>query len=1028
MANAATTQASSASETTGTPIPLAYGYVWATGKRAEYYMLQNTGSSYLDYTRVGIWLLGHGEWDGPSELWINDLLTLEGTVTPTTFGPSTTAPPGFSGQQWVGALDGGPALVFNFHSGTDATIGAGLTPSSSGPDQGVDVLFAQFPPAIQPLAYNRIAYYAIMRKQPIKNQTNDHRNDPSQWTDINPIGLWRALRCRLFDADGNMTGYAFTTNPAWHFVDVLLRRKLMPEYNITQSHGATDLTQAVRARFDWPSIYASAQYFDEILANGRRRFQGSYAFSSQTSLQAALEQILLCCRSFMSEYAGKIALKCDMPRSSVFTFSRQHILPGSFEAGDQTLHTAANRYIATFRDLLVPQCAAIQSITCTGNGRPVVTTTEPHPLMAGDRIAIGGTDTLYDGEWVVYSVPPVINPGTPSETDPTTFVVDSKGANYPTSVGAGGGVGLLYSRFALRSPEFWHKQNMLARGAVGLNIARIRNKVKQEFDYATSTYDQASRISRYERDRTLGLDVSPYVTPPFMKLRTSLFAMDGSGNLACAIQPGDHITVDDTVSVPYAGEYEVLDPLVVYPPTSQAASNDGSLVLTPAQESGEIEFSLGPYNEAVMYDDSDDQQAGWLSVPGSDPGNDSNYTGIDLASGNFVFFSGQLPTGNQFQLPSTGYPAGNMLAWASPASAVINYHSASTVQLCSVSADRILTLIYNDLGSVTWGGNVNYAALSWLSSDVPTVSNGITWLELTLLGGEKILFGQGVVADGTAIVLPAGYTTDKMFAVAFAHDMPHSSHIMYFCGAYVDASNVVHLDASDNTGHTWHGNAAVLVFAWQNNMGTVTTETVSGASWMEIVLSNGKKFGAGCQKGMANGSTFSVPAAAGTAASLQVIVGSSDGTYSSPSNHAQGIGSCYLDGSNVVHITFNDGSGDVWYGTADIFAIYCEPGTAAPTLVTVSPSSATLAQGATLQFTAAVAGNTNTSVTWSVDGVTGGSPTVGTIDSTGLYTAPFAEGTHTITATSVADGTAQGTAAVAVSAAGSSGGWTINGS
>lgn len=41
MANASTTQSSSASETTGTPIALAYGYAWATGKRAEYYQLQN---------------------------------------------------------------------------------------------------------------------------------------------------------------------------------------------------------------------------------------------------------------------------------------------------------------------------------------------------------------------------------------------------------------------------------------------------------------------------------------------------------------------------------------------------------------------------------------------------------------------------------------------------------------------------------------------------------------------------------------------------------------------------------------------------------------------------------------------------------------------------------------------------------------------------------------------------------------------------------------------------------------------------
>ena len=72
MPNSPTTLSSSACDTTGTPIPLSYGYVWATGKRANYYMLENTGNNNMDYTRTGMWLLGHGEWDGCTELWIND--------------------------------------------------------------------------------------------------------------------------------------------------------------------------------------------------------------------------------------------------------------------------------------------------------------------------------------------------------------------------------------------------------------------------------------------------------------------------------------------------------------------------------------------------------------------------------------------------------------------------------------------------------------------------------------------------------------------------------------------------------------------------------------------------------------------------------------------------------------------------------------------------------------------------------------------------------------------------------------------
>src|SRR5690348_12228997 len=56
--------------------------------------------------------------------------------------------------------------------------------------------------------------------------------------------------------------------------------------------------------------------------------------------------------------------------------------------------------------------------------------------------------------------------------------------------------------------------------------------------------------------------------------------------------------------------------------------------------------------------------------------------------------------------------------------------------------------------------------------------------------------------------------------------------------------------------------------------------------------------------------------------------------------------------------------------------------------VTVSPSSATLAPGGTQLYTATVTGTSNTSVLWSANDVTGGNSTVGTISSSGLYTAP----------------------------------------
>ncbi len=85
--------------------------------------------------------------------------------------------------------------------------------------------------------------------------------------------------------------------------------------------------------------------------------------------------------------------------------------------------------------------------------------------------------------------------------------------------------------------------------------------------------------------------------------------------------------------------------------------------------------------------------------------------------------------------------------------------------------------------------------------------------------------------------------------------------------------------------------------------------------------------------------------------------------------------------------------------------------------VTVSSSSSSVLLGNTQQFTATVTGISNTAVTWSVNGVSGGNSTVGTISSTGLYTAPQDlpnPSNVTIQATSQANSTASGNAALTI--------------
>jgi len=85
--------------------------------------------------------------------------------------------------------------------------------------------------------------------------------------------------------------------------------------------------------------------------------------------------------------------------------------------------------------------------------------------------------------------------------------------------------------------------------------------------------------------------------------------------------------------------------------------------------------------------------------------------------------------------------------------------------------------------------------------------------------------------------------------------------------------------------------------------------------------------------------------------------------------------------------------------------------------VTVSPSTASVPMGTTQQFTPTVTGTTNTAVTWSVNGVSGGNSTVGTINAIGMYAAPSvvpSPASVTVTATSQADSTKSGNASATI--------------
>ncbi len=103
-------------------------------------------------------------------------------------------------------------------------------------------------------------------------------------------------------------------------------------------------------------------------------------------------------------------------------------------------------------------------------------------------------------------------------------------------------------------------------------------------------------------------------------------------------------------------------------------------------------------------------------------------------------------------------------------------------------------------------------------------------------------------------------------------------------------------------------------------------------------------------------------------------------------------------------------------GTATVTVVVTPP-PPPPVTVALLPAAATVTIGATQQFAAGIAGTSNTTVTWSVNGLLGGNANVGTVSAAGLYTAPAAVPSPAIVmvrATSAVNTSASSTASVTV--------------
>jgi len=671
-------------------LPLGFGYIFGSG----YNDLSTTAQDGSQFKRF---LHGEGEWDGP-EMINSYALSANGNNVIAASGIHMWSPPVRNADVLnpinPAAAQASPLEYLHFHSGAYTPIGTaiptpdpvtGIIPNNSsqsiGPDQGYDAWFRNFPTAMPPQSMSGIAYsiwgapgpataYALWLAWPPPQgpqSYGSYLNSVYQTPTISGQAVWRAMRCRIFDAYGNIVSYAFTLNPAWHKVEAILRRKIRPEQPPLAA-----LTDAEKACFNWESIVELAARNDYILPNGNPRFVGNYIFAAEATLANIMETMCRADRSFQRIDNGKIVLQGDDARASVFVATARHLVPNTLKLAKKDVSQAPNVFVPTYRDLEIPAvCKVVSGISFGGfylSGRHIrgfraLTTSTPSPFTVGQYARLGGcSDPAWDGTYAVY-IPDESNDPYPrrSAHPNVTYALMSTPDGTPIEMVTGGYLGSDDARFSQRAPtgvQHRSAQKIVAAQAPGLSAQPKLRKVF--YDCGSMTFDQANRLMKFERDRQLGTDRGANWAAPIAGTLSLFYeVVDGNGiQLPDVVKQHNVITLDDWLYPEAPGDYEIVD--VAF--------------RTPRGDGGEsdlhqVDLTLRAYNRNAYTDVSDDPGTYYKAVPNSSlkltgftPVANASWVlqatlGITNASGTLTITIPDLQIQVLGQLAPTAYPA-----------------------------------------------------------------------------------------------------------------------------------------------------------------------------------------------------------------------------------------------------------------------------------------------------------------------------------------------------------------------------------
>ncbi|MGA7550112.1 MAG: hypothetical protein WBW24_15180 [Candidatus Sulfotelmatobacter sp.] len=363
--------------------------------------------------------------------------------------------------------------------------------------------------------------------------------------------------------------------------------------------------------------------------------------------------------------------------------------------------------------------------------------------------------------------------------------------------------------------------------------------------------------------------------------------------------------------------------------------------------------------------------------------------------------------------------------------------SAITVAGTSVGAGDIQTIV-GTLGTAGYAGDGRAPTSAQLYNPQSVVFDGSgnifiadtlnNAIRVVNTGTQNLVIGNASVAPGTIATVAGTPPTACTDATTGCGDngAANAATLNDPTGVAVDSAENVYIADSQNS-------AIRVVNASTQNSITIAGSTIPPGDILTVAGTLGRDGYTG-DGGPPASATLNIPfgvwvdspgnlyiADSSNSAIREVIAVS--GLIQTIAGNGTGTGGFSGDGGQATSASLNTpssvalGSSAIFIADTDNFRVRQLISTV---VVSVVPSSTTLAPGGTQQFLANVSGATNANVTWQVNGLTGGNTTVGTISTLGLYQAPATAPSSTITVTAIsgANGVTSGSAQVSIAAAG----------